>query len=353
MTREELFRAVGEVREDQIEAAEAFPKRQTHPWRKFGALAACLALLVTAASAVSQIRGQLQWKAIVGSFQAADHVEQEADAGGSGDLDGCEYWSGHITEPLRPNYSTGVEIGELAGPGDGEMMMSSSACLAWLEPEEIFEQDTVIFRGTVRDLQYYQVEIDGTPMKLYFTRAIVEVTDSIQGGLAKGETYALLYVGAKGYMSTSISGPLEDLDVGSDAIFMPSRTDQDTGWKEGNGYFCSADLADFYLSEGMRYVFADTGEGLNYERNLYPPLETLDEAAAYIREMTGESEKTQRAVIIGKEAPESSGGYVFVEGTEPPKTAEAGPKGALEAPNGAGEIPGGAYAGDEKTTAGP
>ena len=33
MTREELFRAVGEVREDQIEAAETV-KRQTHPWRR-------------------------------------------------------------------------------------------------------------------------------------------------------------------------------------------------------------------------------------------------------------------------------------------------------------------------------
>ena len=48
MTREELFRAVGEVREDQIEAAEV-TKRQTHPWRRFGALAACLALVVTVA----------------------------------------------------------------------------------------------------------------------------------------------------------------------------------------------------------------------------------------------------------------------------------------------------------------
>ena len=31
MTREELFRAVGEVREDQIEAAEIV-KKQIHPW---------------------------------------------------------------------------------------------------------------------------------------------------------------------------------------------------------------------------------------------------------------------------------------------------------------------------------
>ena len=33
MTKEELFRAVGEVREDQIEAAEIV-KKQIHPWRR-------------------------------------------------------------------------------------------------------------------------------------------------------------------------------------------------------------------------------------------------------------------------------------------------------------------------------
>ena len=33
MTREDFFRAVGEVREDQIEAAEAV-KKQVHPWRR-------------------------------------------------------------------------------------------------------------------------------------------------------------------------------------------------------------------------------------------------------------------------------------------------------------------------------
>lgn len=60
MTREELFRAVGEVREDQIEAAEIV-KKQIHPWRRFGALAACLALVVTAAAA-PELREADHWK---------------------------------------------------------------------------------------------------------------------------------------------------------------------------------------------------------------------------------------------------------------------------------------------------
>lgn len=51
MTKEELFRAVGEVREDQITEAEDV-RRQSRPWRRYGTLAACLALV---------LRGPLPW----------------------------------------------------------------------------------------------------------------------------------------------------------------------------------------------------------------------------------------------------------------------------------------------------
>lgn len=375
MTREELFRAVGEVREDQIEAAEIV-KKQIHPWRRFGALAACLALVVTAAAA-PELREADHWKwtAIVKSFNPGAEAGEdpdvwkaavrpfdpgEADSGGetaAGGLDGSDYWTDNPNRPTHPDYSAGVEIGQLSGPGSGDEMIGMSSCLAWLSPEEIFAQDTVIFRGTVRELHYFMVEPDAGPMERYYTRALVEVTDSIRGGLTAGETYSLLWLGARGYMSTSISGALEDLDVGSDAVFMPIRTGQDTGWREGDRYFCYADLADFYLGEGTRYVFADTAEGLVFDRSTYEEIagaETLDEIAAYIREQIGE-EEPQRWVVIGEEEEPESGGYVFVEGTEqtqpaavpaapqtePSETVNAGP--SASGPSGALELPGGAY----------
>lgn len=350
MTREELFRAVGEVREDRIEAAEVV-KKQSHPWRRFGALAACLALIVTA-TAASGVGETWQWKAIVKSFNPAAEVEEDpdswkvlirpfnplaSDSGGgaaAGGLDGTDYQTDNPNRPTHPDWSTGVEIGQLSGPGSGDTMISVSACLAWLSPEEIFAQETAIFRGTVRELHYFMVEADDVPMEQYYTRAIVEVTDSIRGDLTEGETYSLLWLGARGYMSTSVSGALEDLDVGSDAIFMPIQTGRDTGWKEGNGYFCYADLADFYLSEGMRFVFADAAEGLDFDRSTYEELaeaDTLDDVAAYIRDMIGE--RTQPATEPA------------VPQTEPSETANAGP--AAPGPNGARELPGGALAGDE------
>lgn len=353
MTREELFRGVGEVREDQIEAAEIV-KKQVHPWRRFGALAACLVLVVTAVGVTAAEQGETAlWKAVVWSFNPGAEVEEdpdswkaivrpfhpgEADSGGgaAGGLDGSDYWTDGPVRPSHPDWSTGVEIGQLSGPGNGETMVGMSACLAWLPPEEIFAQDTAIFRGTVRELQYFIVEPDAGSMEFYYTRAIVEVTDSIRGGLTEGETYSLLRLGAKGYLSTSISGALEDLDVGSDAIFMPIRTDRDTGWREGDSYFCYADLADFYLSEGTRYVFADTADGLDFDLGTYEELaeaESLDEVAAYIREQIGTGERSQPAAVPAEPQ------------TKPSETANAGP--STSGPNGARELPGGALASDE------
>lgn len=351
MTREDFFRAVGEVREDQIEAAEIV-KKQVHPWRRFGALAACLALIVTVAAA-SGVSESWRWKAIVKSFNPAAEVEEDpdswkdlvrpfnpwaADSGGeaaAGGLDGTDYRTDNPNRPARPDYSTGVEIGQLSGPGSGETMMGMSACLAWQSPEEIFAQDTAIFRGTVRELHYFMVEADGGPMEQYYTRAIVEVTDPIRGNLTAGETCSLLWLGAKGYMSTSIAGALENLDVGGEAIFMPRAADRDTGWKEGDSYFCYADLADFYLSEGMRFVFADTAEGLALDRGTYEDLaevESLDEVAAYIRDMIGE--KTQPAAEPAE--PQA----------EPSETVNVGP--SVPGPSGAREMPGGAFVGEER-----
>lgn len=339
MTREELFRAVGEVREDQIEAAETV-KRQTHPWRRLGVLAACLALVVTVSAAPGlRETDDWRWKAIVKSFNPAIEVSEdpdswkaivqplnpgEADSGGEAaeEPDGSEYWIDTPNRHTHPDYSSGVEIGEMNGPGTGNTMIGMSACLAWLSPKAIFAQDTAIFRGTVRELNYFRVEPDAGIMERYYTRAIIEVTDSIRGDLKEGETCCLLWLGARGYMSTSITGTLEDLDAGDEAIFMPIVTDRDTGWKEGDRYFCYADLAELYLSEGVRYVFADTEEGLAFDRGTYPALaeaETLDDVAAYIRE-TLEEDHSRQTEVLPPEGNLDTGEFVFVE-----KEAEEGP----------------------------
>lgn len=306
MTREELFRAVGEVREDQIEAAEAV-KERVRPWRRIGVPAACLALLVTAAAAVPRIGEELEWKAIVSSFNPAPAVTKTGtggDAGGGADgLDGTLYWTDGPGRPILPSYSEGVEIGQLGaryGGAAGYMALDT----AWLSQEELFAQDTDIFRGRIRELQYFCVDLEGAVARTYYTRAIVEVTDPIRGDLSVGETVSILWLGASPYMTTSLSGPLDRMGEGSDAVFMPVQTTPETGRRDGGSYFCYADLAGYYLSEGARYVFLrqdrDGSSVLDFDRDAYPALAgagTMEELAARIREQIGEQEQIQREAM--------------------------------------------------------
>lgn len=285
MTREELFRAVGEVREDQVTEAETTEKRRI-PWRRYGALAACLAVVLAAGFAVGRLR------------TAEEHGGSgQADAGivENSSLDGSEYSTPEDAQ-AQPIYSVGVEIGEFrtehgeTGKTAGDV--ESSACLAWLEPEEILARDTVIFRGTVRNLRYFEVTAGGSAT--YYTVASVEVTDCVRGGLGTGDIYNVLYEGAKGRLSSSIAGALEALDVGSDAVFMPYRATADTGWNSGGDYFCYADLAELYFDEGIRFLFLDTGDGLSFERDVYADIadaETLDEVMDYLQEHVPDADR--------------------------------------------------------------
>ena len=146
--------------------------------------------------------------------------------------------------------------------------------------------DTAIFRGTVTGLRYFEVTVDGAA--LYYTVASVEVSDCLRGDLAAGDTYNVAYRGGPG-VSTSLSGDLENLEVGSEAVFMPRIATPDTGWSTGDSYFCYADLAELYMDEGYRFLFLDTGGGVSYASEVYdiPAADgetvTLDDVAAYLR----------------------------------------------------------------------
>lgn len=363
MTKEELFRAVGEVREDQITEAEDM-RRRSRPWRRYGTLAACLALVLAGAFALERLENERRWAEIEENFQTADavHPESAPDTGCGGSWltepkpfhpeetpensaapDGADYWDSAGKRPGF-HYSVNVEIGELGGWTQDEVAMDrekgrtetgSAASLAWLSPEEIFARDTAIFRGIVRELRYYEVEeIRPGGGRTQYTAAAVEITDPIRGDLEAGEIRTVLYPGGPD-MDTSLSGPLDGLEAGSEAIFMPERADGETGARNGASYFCYADLADFYLSEGVRFVFLDAGDGLAFDRGLYEEIadaETLDEAADYIRGMIGETERARPAAVPAEPQP------------APADTAEAAPD-AVSGPAGARELPGGALAG--------
>jgi hypothetical protein len=281
MTSKDLFRAVGEVREDQIADAET---TGTSHWRRYLAAAACFAVVLAAALTLP---GRL------GNRESADQ--------GIGDVDGSEYSTAETAPedaPAQPAYSVGAEIGELdqsaaiKPPWSGD----SSASLVWLEPEEIFDRDTVIFRGTVQGLRYFRIKMGGQRMD--YTVASVEVTDCVRGELAVGDIYNILLPCAPG-RSISTAGDLEKLEEGSDAVFMPYWATADTGWRSGEDYFCYADLAELYFGEGIRFLFLDTEEGLSFARDVYTEIadaETLDEVVDYLREVVPDADQSPAAV---------------------------------------------------------
>ena len=279
MTREELFRAVGEVREDQIADAADKSKKTAPRWRRYGALAACLAVVLAGAF------GFNRWLHTGHDLPAYDAAQEESAGAGDG-LDGSE---DSADGPLAPQYSVGAEIREIDGSSWGGLFnggASSDASLVWLDPEEILAMDTAIFRGTVTGLRYFEVAVGG--LEETYTVASVEISDCIRGNLAAGDTYNVAYRGGPG-VTTSLSGNLENLEVGSEAIFMPYVATPETGWGSGDRYFCYADLAELYFDEGIRFLFLDTGDGVSYASEVYdiPAADgetvTLDDVAAYLR----------------------------------------------------------------------
>lgn len=282
MKKEELFRAIGSVDGAQVLEAEN-AKRRPH-WHRYAALAACLCLIIAAAAALPR-----------GVDNTANTTDQGAgdlpdgDPGGydtsQGDQPGNMIHSPDYTGPTE--YSSNVDIGQLDSPPPASNMgMDTSACLAWLEPEELFAMDTVIFRGTVEELRYYEVS---GGYRAYFTVASVAVSEIYRGDLTAGEAYTIYLPVAPG-VSVSTAGDLENLEVGSEAIFMPRAATADTGITSGDSYFCYADVADFWFDEGIRFLFLETADGLSYASDVYDlggdgGEVTLDDAAAYIREM--------------------------------------------------------------------
>lgn len=271
MTREELFRAVGEVREDQIMDAAEKPNKTATRWRRYGALAACLAVVLAGAFGLNR------WLHTGWDLPAYESAQESADG------------------PLAPQYSVGAEIREIDGSGadhwwnqlfDKSDREESTADVIWLSPEEILNLDTVIFRGTVTGLRYFEVTVGG--LEETYTVASVEVSDCLRGDLAAGDTYNVAYRGGPG-VTTSLSGDLENLEVGSEAIFMPYVATPETGWSSGDSYFCYADLAELYMDEGRRFLFLDTSDGVSYASEVYDiPASngesvTLDDVAAYLR----------------------------------------------------------------------
>ncbi len=133
-----------------------------------------------------------------------------------------------------------------------------------LTEKQIFEDySDVIFQGKVQDIQ--NISISFGYAKYYRAIATIQVEDIIRGNLQKGDIIRIL-------MPCSIDEDVlvEDTRVistlrkGSEGIFMPTEYDDTSIWSENGGTLYLKDICDYGFSDGERYAFVETEQGLVY-----------------------------------------------------------------------------------------
>ncbi len=263
--QEFIAEALDEIRDEYIDEAVTYVavagpvvKRKNH--RRFivafGPIAACMVLVITLG-----IYQQFSYNggpsgsgggvvAEPGAAEQGIEAGKEVTAGGGAATGGGE----------AVDITANVEAGESTGNPCGN---SQQSLLEYHSAEEILAEGTAIIRGTVEKMACYDD----------YSILHVVVTDVIRGELQTGSICEIEIPVVPGEYENSISGDLSKLAIGSEAIFMPHKK------KDGS----------FYYSEGIRYLFLETGDGVFYATDVYEVpddgMVTLDDVAAYLRKM--------------------------------------------------------------------
>ena len=170
-------------------------------------------------------------------------------------------------------------------------MPSMSASLAHMTEEELITlNNTDIFSGTIQSVRNIEIDFNGDI--LYKGMATILVDEVFRGSCVTGNVVSILLDNT---FSTNMW--VEDNDVtekmvaGMAGIFMPLRYDETSPYSfyERNGEkICWLDVAQYRFSDGTRYAFLETQDGLLFARWAYESIEnatTLDEIKQYINTM--------------------------------------------------------------------
>lgn len=241
-----LIDAIGDAREEYVLDAETTLPKKKPAWLKLTAAAACLALLAGAASLSGLLRGP-------GDYMLSERSEN-------------------------------VRVYRLKDPHKN---VPASHDLMKLTDEDIFSANTVIFRGTVTDIENIEVDMNGE--SFYWSIVSVEVSKVLRGELTVGQTVRIR-------ADTPIGGGVwvEDNDivsqirVGMEGIFMPAPYDADSLFGANGAWLCLRDIAPYGFRDGVRWVFLRTETGLVFARGAtysIPDAHTLEDIEAYILDM--------------------------------------------------------------------
>lgn len=224
-----------------------------HVWVKWGAVAACLCLVLVAVAMISSLRGNPpapQPEGIILSDKTTAKVSPGYDAGATG---------------------------------------ASQNSLVYLTEEELFAyENKYVFRGTVSDLTNVTIDFNGE--KEARCIATIVISRVYQGDLTAGASITMLLPCAIDLTGGTAedTGVITQLKSGMEGIFMPVVYDENACIEMNGAVLMKQDLAECGLADGMRWVFLNTEQGLVYLDSAYPGAKgatSLDDIEAYVMEM--------------------------------------------------------------------
>ncbi len=164
-----------------------------------------------------------------------------------------------------------------------------SGSLIGLTEEELFTKfDTVIFKGTIKEIKNIVVDFNGE--KEYRAIAQIGVGKVYRGTCSEGDTVSvMLPCPISGWIHVTDTSTVSEMKAGVTGIFMPMVLDDESAlWMENGASLDKRDLADYDFVDGERYAFLETDSGLVFSRWAYASIAdatTLDEVEEYIEKM--------------------------------------------------------------------
>lgn len=164
-----------------------------------------------------------------------------------------------------------------------------SGSLIGLTEEELFTKfDTVIFKGTIKEIKNIVVGFNGE--KEYRAIVQIEVGKVYRGTCSEGDTVSvMLPCPISGWIHVTDTSTVSEMKAGVTGIFMPMVLDDESAlWMENGASLDKRDLADYDFVDGERYAFLETDSGLVFSRWAYASIAdatTLDEVEEYIEKM--------------------------------------------------------------------
>ncbi len=207
--------------------------------------------------------------------------------GGAGDFD-------------LPN-STGKVAVSYAEKVPEEYLRGAAGLLQeYSEQELLFQKSTDAFKGVITELKNIEIRTGG--QSWYQAIAKVKVDQVYRGQAKSGETISILLPAAipggegtsetKGTAGAAVltedQETINAMEVGMTGIFLPLRYDDSAVLESEGAVLHLKDLAEYGLSDGVRFAFLDTENGLEFARFAYQPIaeaSALDQVESYLTEM--------------------------------------------------------------------